>query len=567
MDNFRKQVREGVISKPTQNSFTLEKWEAAFKAISDPSEGDKNLYEAGVWCFKKLELIRTQLKKGERERIPRENLIELLSSVANRDFTLLQRQIRTAVLGVTDRDFFAVEELIQTKVTIKNRIVGGSEGTLLNADGVVTALVEALKYPLGEAVMRRTDPSVNILGATESIGRTLFMYMLGQYYVAVELIWDECLWNGWILVNREQSDLFIPPSTEKELSRAISHFRRYALGMQTTQAYVRVWKTRLPEDVKRMIAKDRKTVRVFGTLDNLRFEVRAVPNAVPMNEAYRAVIRDYYFEEVLDFSLPKAGGLTVGILMDAWVLLMEICWQITTKLLEIEDDSFTTAEELYRYCPTLQIKKLKVVLEKALGITSSQASQIIKFLTFSNIKHEFWNRPFVKLDDATVIPILGAISSADSLRVAEVWMKEGGLDLGERGPLFEKEARERLMFAASGSKILKSAGVHSTSLEIGGEQIDIIVWLKTKIIICEAKCILSPSEPDEIHDYYRRLEDAAQQAKRKCDVARETRDMLLGRLGLRGRSAEEFSFIPLVVIKVIIYLTQDKQFISVYQSN
>ncbi len=77
MDIFRKQVREGLISKPTQNSFTLKKWKAAFDAIPAPTKGDKNLYEAGVWCFKKLELIREQLKRGERERILREDLVKL----------------------------------------------------------------------------------------------------------------------------------------------------------------------------------------------------------------------------------------------------------------------------------------------------------------------------------------------------------------------------------------------------------------------------------------------------------------------------------------------------------
>jgi hypothetical protein len=548
MDIFLKQVREGLISKPTQNSFTLEKWNAAFDAIPAPTEGDKNLYEAGLWCFKKLELIREQLKRGERERILREDLVKLFSSIANRDFSLLHSQVQSALLSAIENDVYAIEGLIQTKVTIKNRSLGNAEGTAVNADAVVTTLVEALKYPLGEAATRRTDPSADILSATESLRRVLFMYALGQYYAAVELMWDECLWNGWFLFRRPQADMFFPPNTEKELSRAISHFRRYSLGMQTTQAYIRMWKTRLSEEMKQRIANDPKTVRVIGTLDNLRFEVRSNPGEVPTNQAYRALIRDYYFEEVLDFSLPKAGGLTIGILIDSWILLWELCEQIKAKLVEIENDSFTTAEELYRYCPIIQVKKLKTVLQKALGVTGEQARQILKFLTFHSMKHEFWNRPFVKLNDDKVIPILGAISSAYVLRVAEVWMKEGGLDLGGRGSLFEREVRQRLRSAVDSSKILRSAGVHPTGLEIGGEEIDLVVWLKNKIIICEAKCILSPSEPDEIHDYYRRLEGAAEQVKRKCGVARENRDNLLNRLGLQSRRAEEFKFIPLVVI-------------------
>jgi hypothetical protein len=548
MGDFIKEVRGGIISKPTQNSFTLDKWTAAFESVAVPSEEDKNLYQVGVWCFHKLELIREQLTKGSRERIRREDLIKLYSSIANRDYTLLYKQIESSVLSGLEKDVYAVEEMIQTKVTIGNSVAGNPEGTTLNADGVITALVEALKYPLGEAVARRTDPSTNVLSADESIGRALFMYALGQYYVAVELVWEECLWNGWMLLKRPRADLFMPPSTEKERSRAVSHFRRYSLGMQTLQTYVRMWRTWLSPEMKQAIAKNRKTIRFTGSLDAPRLEVQKDPSDVPVNQAYRAVVRDFYFEEVLNFSLPKAAGLTVGLLIDAWVLLMELCEQIRDRLVAIEDSSFSTSEGLYRYCPVLHVKKLKTSLENALGITREQAGQILKFLTFSSMRHEFWNRPFVRLDDERVIPIIASIMSAELLRVAEVWMKEGGLDLGKRGHLFEREARDRLVAAVRGSKVLQLAGVHPDSLEIGGEQIDIIVWLKNKIIVCEAKCILSPSEPDEIYHYYGRLEEAAEQAKRKCDAARENRDALLVRLGLQGMESAGFSFVPLVLI-------------------
>ena len=156
-----------------------------------------------------------------------------------------------------------------------------------------------------------------------------------------------------------------------------------------------------------------------------------------------------------------------------------------------------------------------------------------------------------------MLPVLSPILHGSFLRLIEYWMKEGGVDLDQRGKLFEEYSRLHIKSDIQRSKVLKRAGVypkdlkrHDTELN---EEIDIVLWVSNTILIGEAKCILYPASYNDYHNYYKILEHGAGQAKRKAKAARENITSLLKILRIEEQvDIDQVSVVPFVLINQVL---------------
>jgi hypothetical protein len=121
-------------------------------------------------------------------------------------------------------------------------------------------------------------------------------------------------------------------------------------------------------------------------------------------------------------------------------------------------------------------------------------------------------------------------------RRIEAWLERGGISdqrhLKGRGKPFEAHVREVIGKSLAENPLITDYAVLSTELKRaeGGEEIDLLARIGNRVIVAEVKCFLAPVEPMDRFNYLNALDDAAEQARRKCGWVNENRNEILAKL-------------------------------------
>jgi hypothetical protein len=546
MSDFVQKVQSGDISQPTQNSFSLERWQQSFESISHPSDVEVNLYETGKWIFNKLERIRRKLAPLMLADIPRDELARIFVGIANRDCHLAG----SALPPIDESKTYLAEQLL------RGQLKGNLLGPPARPDEIIMSSVDGSRFPLIFALKSPKKPGSKLtLPDGETLDRAKGMMVLGQYYMAVESYWLECLWNGWYVVSNENGDLLRPPKDNTAIIKEASIFRREVLSLEGTNHAIRLWKNSLTEDIKKNLCARIPEIIIKGSGKKRKFEIRPVAydeNVPPLTLIYRLLAQSEYYGPLLDLPLPLLDSVTLNKLFDAWEVIRALA-EALLGTLPISSDVFLV-EKLLKYAPTVYMDQVADLLCTWLSISSADSKKIIRFLLYDpRPSCELWSKPFIKLGNESLALMMSPVLHGNLSRTIELWMKEGGLDLGERGYLFEEYARAGLADAIDESKILTDAGVYPRSLSVkcdwGSEEIDIVAWVKNVIIIIEAKCRLFPSEPLEFYNYFETVRQATAQIRRKAKAALSDKRKVLQQLGLDQKlNDDEVQFLPVVLM-------------------
>ena len=538
--DFVTRVRAGRIKQPTQRGFSIQEWDEAFSQTEIPTVADSSLHKAGIWFNEKLSKVRVALAELGTLGIPPDEAVCVNVGAVN----------------------FLTHQLISNHLKEINTLLGGEATAISNADaedlGVTVqsgvseqleAVVSAARLTIARAVTdsRRFEEDEEPSGpvALAKIQATL---NLATLYDVLEYLWGECLWNGWYVISTSQFDLVVPEERTFVEASALSERRRDELIAQLGTIAYRVW-SRSPSQFKKAVVQSPRIHSVVQEGLHKRFETGPGDHnsdSPPFEHIAEVVAEELYFGTLLSQDLPDFGGLTLRSLVAAWVLFAPLAAIETERYPDLE-----TVDELpgvLEYCPTFERADLERAIVEALQFTDQQAKRIMDLLTFSvKGRSDLWLTPFVPVSDSKTALVVEALRSPNLLRSVEHWSKEGGLDLGSRGEVFEQLVRRQL----KERNRLASFEIYQRPLTLvvgnAEEEIDLSARLGNTVIIGECKCSVYPAEPVEFHNYFATLRKAASQAKRKGAFVKDNLSAFLRTAGFRDVDENNAEIIPVVV--------------------
>lgn len=530
--SFMKRVRESKVKQPVQQGFSISAWEGAFASIPTPSTEDLRLYEAGLWFHRRLNSIRSRLNTVRPIIIKKDKLVRMYVGTIN--YTV--RTLVNRAAGPIELPFL-----------LPNIEVFGFNMEVVT---MMDAIINSARFPLIEAIKNEFSSKGRKTPINELEDYIRIHLEMGFAYDMLENLWAECLWGGWYVDTSDVIDVVRPLDLDEEIKYVTSDYRRQQLLAELSTHVVHMQNQLLP--LYRAISprlyiqgtnknKDKYQI-VVGQRENLQ--------QVPINEfSMRIAAEEIYFDPLLESPLPNLAGLTIRHLLDAWSFLFPLSELSLPNTDKLKRTTWITT--ILEYSPVFKRADLEHVLVKALDMSRIQSKRVIDILTFSGIaKDDLWLKPFVPVNESEVTLIEGVLSASNPLRLIDYWMKEGNIDLGERGRLFEQFVRDEV----KRQNILKNVIVHERPLELSFDNsigdIDLVVQIGNKILLGEVKCSIYPASPREYYNYRQVLLEAARQVHRKAEAVRHHLKESLSELGTHLIREKEVEVIPVIISNI-----------------
>lgn len=543
MGEFMRRVQADEVPGPLQRKFTPEHWKKALAAVDAPDEADKDLYSAGLAIFEKMNNIRALLKLSTSSTLTASTKLRAFVAAANHNFLLAREKTREAIAAAGEKraelapDGFRVEQLLDVKLELPN-------GFKASPDEVLEGLVDGVEVPVKVALQTNPDLSGNPKLDQVKWGDISIELNLGMFFRYAEDLWDDCLWNGYRLVEAKGRRLFMPTDMDLKRGHAMGVVRRQALGMQfaiTSSAIVREMaaRGRLPvmREVKAIAREGRRQVIKLGRGE----EFTKAQEEFALMRGYAS---EPYYSELLGEELPTLGGLRLIDVLNAWVVVSQASLVLVDSV--AKSQSLKPKEDapphtwLPDYVPVLQVGALVEALTAAAGINPAAGKKLVEFLTYKGeAKTEIWAKPLVPVGPSTVAPLFAAVVSPNLRRLIDIWMRYAGVDMARRGPAFEAHIRADVVEGIGKSKVLAghAAAVPEdytfTPPGQQGVQFDLVFVIGSTVLIAETKCILEPTEAKGIANHRKTVMEAADQVLLRQQVLQANRERFIADMKTR----------------------------------
>jgi hypothetical protein len=509
MTSFIDKVRAGKILQPTQKGFQKTLWDEAFASEPHPTSADTDLHEAGLLFDGFLHELRTELAKGHYDQLARRDRLLGLCALINQDIAVLQEKAKLKRADKKD-PMVLMSELIQGKIELPS-------GIRVRSDEAITSMIDSITLPLDEAL--RGSTAGQELGL-EALQELHFAVVVANVYRVATDLWHSCLWDDHRIERKSGNAVFIVPrDIERAKQHAVTVHRNLTRGTTMAMQAASMWRNQL-----RLLAK--RALVLPRTITEVRRNSRGNPYVIKRSDLHtrrnipeglvsQLVASEAYLQSFFDTDLPSAPGLTLRIMYRVWQVLGALCRaELSSRRADIDDDYRWFTSHIIR----VETRHLVDCMCRCLDIDPAVAVAASKFLTYEPRADGLWQRPLIPLSDSELLIAAAPILYGELLRISERWLRQGGLNLDQRGPIFEKLARAEIQEAISESKHLKSAIVAKDTVYVGpaGEEIDLLVHIGDLVLVGEAKCQLTPTEPAEKFRFRDRLVEGATQAKRKA---------------------------------------------------
>jgi hypothetical protein len=538
---FVKLVQEGRIKQPTQRGFSLSSWEEAYTLHGRTLE-DERLYKAGVWHFSKLELCREHLSRSSVEKTGY-GMCRAVAGHLNRTFFILDQRVRGAPLKNSQGSEY---QGLGLNIHSKERI---------SIEEMLESSVTSSRYPLAAALRHEKEGEVKgLAGGLNELEDFQKVAYLASYYSGLEVMWQLCLWHGrYIIDSRDDFDVVAPAQIEIELAWAVGLQRRstgdFQRGLMVNRTFRKLLNRESPM-VKRarkikFYNRGRAKLHPIAFEEFMRSEERLNWGA-SVERAYKE-----FPDEILDHPLPVLEGLTPEHLLQCWEVL--VSFSVALKESFGEDRGAQEVADFFKYARPVRTTVLKAAIEDCTGLTQEQAVAALHIFTNKGcVRTDPWYTPLVPIGEGQVALLTPVVETTEVRRLLEWWLREGGVDLSERGRVFERQARHELQQLIEESPLefrqVVTKPPRSLSTRDSEEEIDLLWRFGQILFVVEIKCIVQSVEPLERYNALTALRGGAVQAVRKAKFVRDNPQVLdtLPELGF-GSSAEPTLVYPLVL--------------------
>ncbi|MDO8367013.1 MAG: hypothetical protein Q7T20_09465 [Saprospiraceae bacterium] len=551
MGAFLTAVQREEVTEPLRRTFKLDNWTKAFKELSDDQE-DQDLYKAGCLVHSKAAAIRKALRVTMAKELNYTTKIRTFLAITNHDFWALKEKIHKQFEEVGSN---GSEVLVTDLVSIKIPLAIGEN---FSPDEIVTSIVDGAQVSIGVILNNGGPFSGQVKLADLDWNGFQIDFNLGGLYTALEGLWDDCVWNGYRIVETEEGMVFKPIDLFWVRLRAASRGRYDNLNLQFL-GYAKEHAKHVDLDIMhaRMGIRDVMDVTKVERKQIIKLcSVGAPTENGKELIASAALARELYYAEIFGEKRDLLAGSTLRDVLNAWTVVVR-CANIIAS--QIKHDGVLGNDEpstwLPRHAPILQTRPLMRAISDGTNVSFEQAKAILKFLTFrGETGQELWAQPLVPVNEENLAPMFAATEGPNLRRIVDIWIRQLGVDMGIRGKAFEKHIRGAIKDDIKDSALLSSSVVldHDFVLrppEDRPEEIDLVIVIGNLVILGEAKCAVTPTEAKQYARHRQIITDAVAQIRRKADSVQRHKKLFAEKMMALGiQLNEEFTILPMVVM-------------------
>lgn len=449
--------------------------------------------------------------------LSKNELIELFIILANRDTYLVKDIAEKYIEGKTD---YNVNDLINLKVPSVFSELGDLhlQGALEAKHDGLNMILNYLSNKKFDIVYKKSDLSLDALTSCNQI----FAY--SNFYSVIKYAYDSAIWGDfYINVDTDSSGSVLKIKSNNPEFSILERVGEERLDMNLVSSKFAIKSNydekggfhntvmqsmrskRKPKRLKKIeIIKSKLTFNLADGYDN---------DAISNEMMIFAELATYY-NFLGNETLPKISNVTLYDIITVFAEIQSLIAKVY-KFKKEESNDFIKTVDLYR----ISISKAALIeyLIRKITFTKHQIISILDLFVHVDGAFNIYEQPLISLGD-NLLPIFLPTIAPNSLRLIDYWLEKGGFDLDSRGKLFEIHIKKTIK-----QEILKKRFFINIpqnclfkSKENGQEEIDLIIELKTIIIISEIKCIKFPFEPRDFHNMFNRLKSGGSQIQRKA---------------------------------------------------
>jgi hypothetical protein len=515
-------------------------------------EEDQALAYSAELIFRKATCIREMLSFCNTKNINSTTKLRALVGFANSNTFALKLKTQ----GIPDSaqlegGTVGLAEMVSAKVELPN-------GFTYNPNEVNQSLVDGVEIPIRLVLNDPPDGETKPTSAGIDWRSLQFDSNLGVAYSILQGLWDECLWNSLRPSRGGEHVAFSYVDEEPEKRKVVYRARMDNLVSQflmTARRYV----LEMPNEWKAKTLGIRPVIDVerVGRHQRLVLAKRGeVTERATTIVLLRALAEEPYYQDFVARPRELLDGATVSDVLSAWSIASTAADVIRAKAAnhQTREDAPPDAW-LLRHSPLLFEAALIEAVASGAQVERSRAARLVEFLTFRGEPgQELWAQPLVPVAKGRVAPVFGAALYSNLTRLIDIWIRQAGGDLAERGQAFEAHVRHELAESIAGSKLSKAAKVFPESLKFKPkkgieEEIDVVFSVASLVFIGEVKCMLIPTDPKAEGLYRQALSKASEQVQRKVAAVENHKDEFRDVLRQKNfQIPDGFAAIPLVIL-------------------
>lgn len=505
---FLEKIRKKKIKTPLERGFNIKQWINDFK--DNFSLADNEIFSAGLIFNHTLDEVRNELKKIYEEENPFSNYDELIKfyfAMSNRDKSLLLNS--TSEILSENNTLFSR--------TFRNNVFQNE----LTANDIVNGCVEGVSKALHMCIKnkhKKIKVSNNPLSKLQFIMKESY---LSQMYSRIENYWTLLIFHDYrFLIEGKDKDKFYvvyEPNSEYEQMFLISNERRervtvhrVATSIATNNDLIKLMKNKI------IYIRNSKAFQVIKSSKDINEKILIAYISIVTQEVY---LTKYLPKEFLE----RNGENTEFSVLDILKVFKQLSFlavqyldDYTTFDSEIKDEE---ADKLLKFCPILKKRKLIKSIVDVTGYKFKKVEEILSFLEYTGIdKNDFWCNPLHSLSSTEYILLASAIDSSILLRVIENWLVQLKIPLHKKGIHYELtiiDSFNKILNKNLNKNDFNEAITKKIKLNKKIEEIDFLCKIGNKILLGEAKCIISSDSPTSGYRTYETLEHASNQVRRK----------------------------------------------------
>jgi len=453
-----------------------------------------------------------------RKSLSKDDIVDIMINFSNRDFYLLK--VKTDDF-ISQKENYHIDEIANLSIESDFKELGS-----FNAQGVIEAKHDALNIILN-LLLNQNFYSDGIKVDNEQLSDLYNLLGYASLYTVIKFAYDTAIWEGYdIVLLSKQNELKIK-SHDPESSK-IKRVGEQRLEKNITSSKIVVRSKYSEEgDFFRILSKQMKSKRkpkrlksVFLINNYLHYKLAdGFDDASISYELMTFAELTTYYQFLGNEVLPNFENLSLHDLITVFSEIQNLLSSsFNLKKVESKDIAYTL--DLYKIY--IQKNHLVDYLFAKLNYSKKQINIVVKLLSHEQGNYNIWEKPLIHRND-DLIPVFLPALSPNTLRLIDYWLEQGGFDLDIRGKLFENHIKKiiKAELNRKGFFVNIPRTNYFKNNKNEREEIDLIIELKTTIVVSEVKCIKFPFDPRDFHNMYKRLLDGAIQAKRKTKFIKD----------------------------------------------
>ena len=374
----------------------------------------------------------------------------------------------------------------------------------------------------------------------EFAGRLIRMFQITQIAVVFKHSYDDILYNkGFVKVDDENRSIMFDYDNHEDLILLRTG------DMMFSERRLHVMSENLHKQIKPRLYRnvtDRriKMAKIENSIITLEFGQGNAKEHKEIVDDLQASIDAFYEFLQGETVLPQMANATVDEAISVLGAIQYIVMYVSTYK---DYDVALFKREDFSVVPS-KIRK-ESLIEYVAKLTNIKASKvkmvIMKMEADWSRYNDMWTSMIYPVGDYYLLPFYPILYSSP-YNVIDQMMLRGGVDLDNRGKLFERYLYQQLTEKRTSYPInCLKAGVYGDNGD--SEEIDVVVGMKNVVLVADAKCIHYSVEPINYAEAWGRLEEGCEQAIRKSEFVRNHPEYFCSLGDISNKR-----FIPFVII-------------------